>query len=293
MISLKAITLSLALIFVSALNTSAVPVIQETQCGGALTEYSQGGIFYSYNESLPGSGREVCIWTVVPGNNSDSINAIKFTMISSGFDADDDKENFVTIAYATEDGNLVRAHDYFQGDLSSVNVPSTVAFVIFTQEYYTPGTGFILYYEGIHSNDLDNIQTIPTGLRNNYSGRNGTFSTIGDTDIYQTFVFQNSGIVESYGSIGLIVHAFNIGNGPSGYLDVLNVWGVSRESPGMREKLLIKPLSTIYGSSSYYERGQSIDVVSEYGESIIAILRGGGSSEQYVWTSVELDWREH
>jgi hypothetical protein len=49
--------------------------------------------------------RELCIWTVTPGANN-SFNGIKFTLISEEFD-EEDNENFVSIAYATQEGGII------------------------------------------------------------------------------------------------------------------------------------------------------------------------------------------
>jgi len=67
-----------------------------------LTEYSEGGIFYKFNEQVS-RDRELCIWTVTPGKSA--FNGLRFTLISE--ELEEDQENFVTIAYATAEGQIV------------------------------------------------------------------------------------------------------------------------------------------------------------------------------------------
>ena len=125
--------------------------------------------------------------------------------------------------------------------MGSVDVPSSLAFVIFTSEYYTDGKGFVLYYEGISLETT--AEKIPAGERVNVAGKNGTVNPT--EKFYSTYVFQDSSITpDPYKGFNLTVTDFNIGVGPTSPLDKLDIWGIQRESPGYKEKLLIHPIMT-------------------------------------------------
>jgi hypothetical protein len=134
------------------------------------------------------------------------------------------------------------------GDLSSVKVPSTVAFVIFTTEYYTKGKGFILHYEGItiSADPAVRIEDLPAGEQIYFSGPNGTHSPFmsGKNPGFATYVFQQSAITETI--YDFTVSDFNVGVGPTSALDKVDVWGVQRGISGFSdsERLLIQPIAT-------------------------------------------------
>jgi len=262
-------------------------------CGGALTSYAEGGIFYKYNQPL-NSSEELCVWTIVPGNSTDGrvFNGVRVELIDDGF-TQGYYDDHLTVAYATESGQIVPFKTYDKGERGAIEVPSTVVFVILSSRFSTKGKGFALYYEGIEISGDQHVESLPKGKREYLDGHNGTASYFtSQSGAYNVFVVQAPTLCKDVGlycRVGLKVTDFNTGVGPNGVIDTIQVHGIKTETGGFGDRLLIGKISTINGYGGRYNSPKTL-LMAESGETFIVILKTGERAG-YQYTKVNLTWQ--